>query len=176
MAFIKGKKALWAAGIGGVVLGLVLAVTAEQGGHATSDEAFCTSCHSMQAHVADSPYYQQSAHRTTSTGVVADCGDCHIPNDLVPATWVHVSSGIHDIYMTLTQDVDNEEWWAQRRPVLTERARQWFRDTDSGTCRHCHEQRAIRPQSPAGQRMHEMAQENDMTCIECHTNLVHPSR
>ncbi|NIV29177.1 MAG: cytochrome C, partial [Anaerolineae bacterium] len=93
---------------------------------------------------------------------------------LAPATWEHVTKGMHDLYATVVRDLDTPEQWAQRRPVLTERARQWFRDTDSATCRHCHEQDAITPRSQTGKSMHAMARKNEMTCIECHTNLVHP--
>ena len=175
MIFNKGKTGIWLAAGGGLLLGVILVLGAEEVDRATSTQAFCTgACHSMKVHVAESPYYQQSVHRSTPTGVVADCGDCHIPDALIPATWVHIESGIHDIYATLVRDLDTPEQWAARRPVLTERARQWFRDTDSGTCRHCHQRDAIQPRSQAGRTMHAVAQQNNMTCIECHTNLVHP--
>jgi nitrate/TMAO reductase-like tetraheme cytochrome c subunit len=46
--------------------------------HHTSNNAFCTSCHSM-AIQADDAYFKRSAHRSNSKGVIASCGDCHIP-------------------------------------------------------------------------------------------------
>ena len=175
MIFSKSRVGIWLAASGGILLGAILVLGAEQADRVTSTQAFCTgACHSIQVHVADKAYYKQSLHRSSPTGVVAGCGDCHIPQALVPATWVHIKSGVHDLYATLVRDLDTAEQWAERRPALTERARAWFRETDSGTCRHCHDSAAINPRSQAGRTMHAVAQQKNMTCIECHTNLVHP--
>ena len=46
-------------------------------------------------------------------------------------------------------------------------------ETDSATCRSCHEEDAIQPQRKRGQRQHEDARERGLTCIGCHYNLVH---
>jgi nitrate/TMAO reductase-like tetraheme cytochrome c subunit len=175
MSFVKGKRAIWLAAAGGLAVGVVLVVLADWVDPKISSQEFCTgACHSMQVHVAGKDYYQQSVHRSTHTGVVTGCGDCHIPNELVPATWVHVKKGLADIYATLVRDLDSPEAWAARRPALTEEARHWFLETDSATCRHCHRKDAIEPRSQAGRTMHGIARQKGMTCIECHTNLVHP--
>lgn len=50
--------------------------------HATSTEAFCTSCHAM----AENPYQQlqNTTHYSNPSGVTATCSDCHVPQAFVP--------------------------------------------------------------------------------------------
>ena len=49
--------------------------------HATSTNAFCTSCHSMQITKQE---YEASIHYANASGVSATCADCHIPEAFVP--------------------------------------------------------------------------------------------
>ena len=77
--------------IGGV-LGAAAIIISLSVNHATSTDAFCTSCHSMAPKVTD-PHYLQSKHISNPKGVRPSCGDCHIPKDnWFIETWVHVSS------------------------------------------------------------------------------------
>ena len=65
--------------------------------HATSTDAFCTSCHSMKF-VGNDPHFMNSAHRSNSEGVIPSCGDCHIPKtNWFVETYTHVTSGVRDV-------------------------------------------------------------------------------
>ncbi|MEN8176308.1 MAG: NapC/NirT family cytochrome c, partial [Pseudomonadota bacterium] len=56
----------------GVLAGTGLIVFLIEFDHATSGEAFCTTCHSME--LAAEPY-RQSSHYMPTSGVRASCGD-----------------------------------------------------------------------------------------------------
>ena len=64
--------------LGSAAVGAVAIIASDVIYHHTSTNAFCTSCHSM-AIQADDEYFKRSAHRSNSRGVLASCGDCHIP-------------------------------------------------------------------------------------------------
>ena len=46
---------------------------------------------------------------------------------------------------------------------------------DSVTCRSCHDANAIQPTSDDGRKAHELLRQGGVTCVDCHTNLVHPA-
>lgn len=153
------------------VLGVAMMAKIDQW---TSTEEFCGSrCHSMKAYVANEPVYVNSSHRTTYTGIVAGCGDCHIPPTLAAATWTHITAGIRDVYATLFYDFSTRQAWNRRRAEMAYRVRDWLLANDSVTCRSCHRPQAIRPRRESGKRLHELAQRQKITCIGCHFNLVH---
>ena len=140
----------------------------------TSTEAFCTSCHSMYLQIAD-PYYQNSAHRSSHKGVRASCGDCHIPTtNWFLETYVHVTSGVRDVYAELTNNFTDPNVWDARRAKLEQQAHAEIRAWDSVTCRSCHDASAIKPQSDTGRQSHALLAKGGVTCVDCHTNLVHP--
>ncbi len=158
--------------IGGVA-GLVAALGAEEMDRLTTTDQFCTSCHAMQAYIADNETYKASAHQTTASGVRPGCADCHIPKGLVAATYTHVVNGVGDLWGQARHDYENEDVWNAQIARLADSARFWFRANDSATCRTCHEEASIKPQRKRGQRQHAEARKNRTTCIDCHYNLVH---
>jgi len=161
-------------GIAGAVIAVAAVLANERIDRYTSTDDFCgTSCHSMQAHVANEPVYVESAHRTATSGVRAGCADCHIPHGIVPATWAHVKNGIKDIISETLNDFTEREAWERERAEFAYQVRDWLMETDSATCRSCHEEAAIQPQRKRGQRQHADARERGLTCIGCHYNLVH---
>ena len=93
-----------------LVIGLVLGV----GGllafdatmHATSTEAFCTSCHEM----ADNPYdqLQRTTHYTNPSGVAATCSDCHVPQQFVPKMVAKIMAA-KDVYHEIAGTIDTPE-------------------------------------------------------------------
>jgi nitrate/TMAO reductase-like tetraheme cytochrome c subunit len=159
----------------GIAIGLVAAFAAEKVHHATSSDAFCgNSCHSMAAYVASEEAYVMSAHQTSWSGVHAGCADCHIPEGLAASTWAHVRGGIKDIIVENTNDFSDPAVWEQRRERLAHQVRDWFVETDSATCRRCHdEETAIDPGFRRGRDAHKLAIREGITCIACHVNLVH---
>lgn len=168
------RRTVLIAGVIGAVIGVAAVLANEQIDRYTSTDAFCgTSCHSMQAHVATDPVYVESAHRTAPSGVRAGCADCHIPHGIVPATWAHVKGGIKDIVSESLNDFSTREAWERDRAERAAAVRDWLLETDSATCRYCHDEAAIEPQRKRGQRQHAEARERGLTCIGCHYNLVH---
>lgn len=159
--------------LGGLVLGVLATLGAEQFDRFTSTDAFCTSCHAMRAYIADDPIFLDSPHQTAASGVRPTCADCHIPKGLVAATYVHLVQGVKDLYGQIAYDYADPAVWQERRPELAYAVRDWMRANDSITCRSCHVEAAIEPARKRGQRAHADARERRVTCIACHYNLVH---
>jgi nitrate/TMAO reductase-like tetraheme cytochrome c subunit len=141
----------------------------------TSTDAFCTSCHSMTFQ-SDDPYFQRSAHRSNNEGVRPSCGDCHIPRtNWFVETHTHVSSGLRDVYAEYTKNFSDPKLWAARRIELAQEVQADMRAQDSVTCRSCHDANAIKPTSEDGQKSHALLRQGEVTCVDCHANLVHPA-
>lgn len=137
--------------------------------HYTSSEAFCTSCHSME--LAAEPY-RESVHYLPVSGVRASCGDCHVSPGVFAATWDHIL-GSKDLFRQMFgADYDDPVVNMLHLPDAAFSAREWFRRTDSRTCRRCHEQDAIVGKRADTRAIHR-EDAKGKTCIECHINLVH---
>jgi nitrate/TMAO reductase-like tetraheme cytochrome c subunit len=137
--------------------------------HFTSSNQFCTSCHSMS--YADASY-QQSVHYSSSSGVRATCGDCHVSEGVFAATWDHMI-GTRDLLKQLFgPDYDDPVVNMLHLPEAAFHARQWFKERDSATCRRCHELEAIQGERANTAAIHQEETEGK-TCVECHYNLVH---
>ncbi|MGA8627737.1 MAG: NapC/NirT family cytochrome c [Pseudolabrys sp.] len=160
--------------LGSAAVGAVAIIASDVIYHHTSTNAFCTSCHSM-AIQADDEYFKRSAHRSNSRGVLASCGDCHIPKtNWFVETYVKATSGARDVYSELTHNFKDPKVWAAHRPKLSEEAQARMRRWDSVTCRGCHDANAIVPKSEDGRASHAMLKQGGVTCVDCHANLVHP--
>ena len=64
--------------------------------------------------------------------------------------------------------------WAARRIGLAQEVQAVMRAQDSITCRSCHDANAIHPTSEAGRQAHALLSQGGVTCVDCHTNIVHP--
>jgi len=157
----------------GCITGLIFALSAEKFDHITTTDQFCTSCHAMKMYIADTEVYQTSVHRTHASGVQPGCADCHIPKGLVISTYTHIIDGVSDLWGQLNYDYEDPVVWEKERGRLAYAVRDTMRKNDSVTCRSCHTEALIKPQRKRGQKQHEIASENGMTCIDCHYNLVH---
>jgi nitrate/TMAO reductase-like tetraheme cytochrome c subunit len=167
------KLLLWPGFTIGFLLGLMVLPGVEMGNRLTSTDNFCgNSCHAMK-HISDDPVYLSSSHRANASGVIAQCKDCHLPQGLIAETQAHIVNGTRDLLASITHDFSDPEIWQIRRVALAHEVREAFMDNDSAACKTCHlieKQLAARPRV---QRQHELAQNNDLTCIQCHYNLVH---
>lgn len=140
----------------------------------TSTDAFCTSCHTM-AMQADDPYFQRSAHRANAEGVRPSCGDCHIPRtNWFVETYTHVTSGMRDAIAEFTNNFNDPKVWAAHRVEMAKEVLATMHAQNSVTCRSCHDAGGIHPPSAAGQQAHALLREGNVTCVDCHMNLVHP--
>lgn len=166
------KSIVFSVILGGIG-GLLLALAAEKMDELTTTDSFCTSCHAMQSYIAESETYKTSVHQTTNSGVRPGCADCHIPKGLVISTYTHVVNGISDAWGEISRDYEDPEVWNAEKARLAYATRDWFRANNSVTCRECHEEVSIKPERKRGQRQHAEALQQNMTCIDCHYNLVH---
>jgi nitrate/TMAO reductase-like tetraheme cytochrome c subunit len=153
-------------GAGGIIISLEV-------NRATSTDAFCSSCHSM-ATLATDPYFRQSRHEANAAGFQVSCSDCHIPSgNWFVETYAHVAFGLRDVVAEYTHNFTDPELWQKRRTELAEQVRDEIRRDDSITCRKCHDAAAIRLATEAGRAAHAMLAQGQVTCTDCHINLVH---
>jgi nitrate/TMAO reductase-like tetraheme cytochrome c subunit len=157
--------ALVAGGLGGIVFMFFLL----EFDHFTSSNEFCTSCHSMT--YADE-VYKASPHYNSPSGVRASCGDCHVSEGVIMATYDH-AVGTKDLLKQLFgPNYDDPVINALHLPEAAFAARDWFRDRDSATCKRCHTLDAIQGTRANTAAIHQ--EETDgKTCVDCHYNLVH---
>lgn len=171
MTNTKKKKIVFILTIIGVILLIAIAAT---GGamHYTSSTRFCLSCHSMQI-----PYqeYQGSVHFSNSKGIRAECADCHISSDPIDYLLTKIRS-TKDIYHEfVSKKIDSEEKYEQHRQAMAETVWAQLKQSDSATCRSCHDLEAMElfDQSKFAQQMHEQASITGETCIDCHKGVAH---
>lgn len=172
---VATRKRRWIAMIALVALGVLIGaagiIASTEINRVTSTDAFCTSCHTM-ATVAEDPHYQRSVHRTNAVGVLAGCGDCHIPtNNWFIETYTHVVSGIKDMIAEKTGNFSDPSVWNARRIELANIARNVMRRNHGVTCRKCHEVSAIRTANEA----HAALAQGQMACVDCHSVHATPA-
>ena len=166
------RHVLFALVIGGVA-GVAFILFLIEFDHFTSSAEFCTTCHSMD-YAQES--YQQSTHYNSDSGVRADCGHCHVSEGIFSATWDH-AVGTKDLIKQIAgqlfgPDYDDPVLNALHLPEAAFAAREWFKKSDSATCKRCHVIQAVLGKRPDTARIHAEDTEGK-SCIDCHYNLVH---
>ena len=122
-------------------------------------------------------YFKHSAHRSNHEGVQASCGDCHIPrNNWFIEIYTHVTSGAKDVFAELTNNFSDIELREAHRDDLQREIRAEMHAQNSITCRSCHGVNAITPTNVLGRHAHDLLRQGLATCVDCHTNIVHPRR
>jgi len=157
--------ALVAGGLGGIVFVFFLL----EFDHYTSSNEFCTTCHSM---TYAEQAYQQSIHYNSPSGVRASCGDCHVSEGLIMATYDH-AIGTKDLLKQLFgPEYDDPVVNLLHLPDAAFAARNWFRKRDSATCKRCHTLEAIQGTRANTAAIHQ-EETGGKSCIDCHANIVH---
>lgn len=136
----------------------------------TSTDEFCVSCHEMQTALTT---LKTTNHFANRSGVVAGCGDCHIPHATVPKILRKIEAA-REVYGHFTGIIDTPEKYAAHRASMQEHEIQRMKASDSAECRYCHSQRGMdeEKQSKIAIKRHaEML--NGKTCIDCHTGIAH---
>ena len=157
----------------GLVLGIggVLAFDATM--HATNTEAFCTSCHEMNAN----PYaqVQRTAHHSNKAGIAATCSDCHVPKEFVPKMIRKIEAS-REVWGTLTGIIDTPEKYRAHAPKMKAREIARLQANDSQECRNCHQvdRMLLAAQTAKAQEYHQAMLTNGKTCIDCHSGIAHP--
>ena len=135
--------------------------------HYTSDDEFCSSCHSHQP-IGSS--YRASLHGGNNpTGWRASCSDCHIPHDnAVHYIWVKAIHGVVDPTMEILKDPYDIDWHGHR-----EKRNNYV--YDSG-CLSCHKYLESRTEgNPKAFLPHRQyfQQSDSPQCVECHQHVGH---
>ncbi|MBK5957314.1 Denitrification system component NirT [Rhodoplanes elegans] len=139
---------------------------------ATNTEAFCISCHEMEANVFRE--YRQTVHYTNRTGVRAVCTDCHVPKD-----WTHKMirkvQASNDLLQHILGTIDTPEKFNARRLHLATNVWRAMKTTDSRECRNCHDfiHMDWSVQEKRSAENHQQAVKNANTCIDCHRGIAH---
>ena len=156
----------------GIAIGLVGLLAFEGTLHATSTDRFCTSCHEMEIPLAQ---LQQTSHFSNSSGVVAGCSDCHVPQEFIPKMARKIEAA-REVWGSFTGIIDTPEKYQAHAPAMKEREIARLKANDSRECRNCHNAERMLSviQSSKAQRFHRALAANRKTCIDCHAGIAHP--
>ena len=171
--FMKPSVYAW----GGIFLAGSVAGIIFWGGFNTAMEAtntldFCISCHEMEENVYEE--YKETIHYQNRTGVRATCGDCHVPDP-----WVHKIvrkiQASNELLHKALGTIDTPEKFEDNRLSLAKNVWKAMKNTDSRECRNCHSWDAMSSdmQKRRAKKKHIEAQEEGMTCIDCHKGIAH---
>lgn len=141
--------------------------------HETSTTEFCYTCHSHDAFIR--PEYEASSHFMNTSGVRAECADCHLPHDnWFELVWTKAVVSF-DIVPELMGKIDTAEKYEAHRGEMAEEVWRHFKENDSKFCRSCHAIDAmdLEAQGRSVARRHSTAESRGQTCIDCHYGIVH---
>ncbi|MHB1369546.1 MAG: NapC/NirT family cytochrome c [Pseudomonadaceae bacterium] len=138
----------------------------------TNTEKFCISCHEMHDNVYQE--YKETIHYNNRTGVRAVCSDCHVPKDWT-AKMIRKIQASREVWGKITGTIDTPEKFEAKRLTLARREWARMKANDSRECRNCHSFESMNKESQKqrARKQHEMAVEDNMTCIDCHKGIAH---
>jgi cytochrome c-type protein NapC len=172
---LKSPSAKYSLGgllFGGFVLGIIFWGGFNTAMEATNNEAFCISCHEMEANVYRE--YQDTVHYANRTGVRATCPDCHVPKD-----WTHKMvrkiQASNEVLHWVLGTIDTREKFEGKRMTLAQNVWASMKATDSRECRNCHDYDSMdfMVQSRRAVPQHIEGFEQGKTCIDCHKGIAH---
>ena len=139
---------------------------------ATNTEKFCISCHEMYDNVYQE--YKETIHYNNRTGVRAVCSDCHVPKDWT-YKMIRKIQASREVWGKITGTIDTPEKFEAKRLTLARREWARMKANDSRECRNCHSFESMNKESQKqrARKQHENAQEDGMTCIDCHKGIAH---
>ncbi|MBK1735644.1 hypothetical protein CKO15_10180 [Halorhodospira abdelmalekii] len=160
----------------GVVGGLLLAAGGATMVERTNQTEYCVSCHVYDELYKD---YQATGHYHNPTGYKVGCVDCHLPFDnWWDMVWEKADHGIGALWSYYVGGLNTPEAFAEERERLAESVYDWFEESNSKTCRRCHDPAYwdLEGQSETAQRVHARLEPGD-GCIRCHRDdAAHPPR
>ena len=140
-------------------------------------DAICGYCHVEREYLytARMSFTRQHPVETEANQAPARCVDCHLPKGFLNTVYFYTHFvSITDLFGRF-RDREGERAgdWIPLSAARAYRVRDKLLEHDSATCRSCHIETEIVPESVRGQNAHKDALANHETCIECHSNLVH---
>jgi len=138
----------------------------------TNNETFCRTCHEMNDNVYRE--YRTSVHDQNRTGVRATCPDCHVPHEFFPKMKRKLQAS-NEVLHKLLGTIDTREKFEAHRLELAEHEWTRMKDSDSHSCRSCHnfDQMDLTRQNSRARLRHSQAAEEGKTCIDCHKGIAH---
>jgi cytochrome c-type protein NapC len=139
---------------------------------ATNTLGFCISCHEMRDTVYQE--YKETIHYSNRTGVRAICSDCHVPHEWGPKMLRKMQASF-EVWGKITGTIDTKEKFEARRLEIAQIEWARMKAAKSQECRNCHSFEGMNHevQKPRAQKMHESAQQEGQTCIDCHKGIAH---
>ncbi len=156
----------------GIVIGVLLWGGFNTAMEATNTEQFCISCHEMRDNVYQE--YKETIHYSNRTGVRAVCPDCHVPKSWTYKMLRKIQAS-KEVWGKLTGTIDTREKFLAKRLELARNEWKRMKSSDSRECRNCHSLDSMNAeaQKQRARKQHEMAREDNMTCIDCHKGIAH---
>ncbi len=162
--------------LGVFVSGFIFGLTFLGGYHATvnwtNTDAFCVSCHSMEANAFTE--YKQSSHYKSASGMRVSCADCHVPKAFGPELLRKVLAS-RDLYHHFIGTIDTKAKYEERRLAMAQTVWDYMGQSDSRECRHCHDPQLMKKEDQLlrTREGHEQMVEEGLTCIDCHKGFAH---
>lgn len=138
----------------------------------TNTEPFCISCHEMRENVYRE--YRESVHFSNSSGVRATCPDCHVPKEWKDKV-VRKVGATNELFHKMIGSINSHDKFLAKRLELAEHVWAAMEANDSLECRNCHELNSMdkKQQSSFASTSHNSAEQQGMTCIDCHKGIAH---
>ena len=167
MMSCKGKNILLV--LGGLVLGLALAIVFSHFVHRTSTNDYCMSCH---FHPQDEQSWKLSSHYDNESGTMTQCTACHLPpQGSMKYITAKAKTGMKDVWSSMTKKPEDIDWDAKG-------------DLDyavgivyNESCKSCHVNLFPKGISDDGIIAHMYYEENEeklgLQCISCHLDAGH---
>ena len=140
-------------------------------------DANCGFCHVQREYLYSAwmSFTRRHPPETEADQSPARCADCHLPEGFLNTAYLYTHFvSITDLFGRF-RDREGERAgdWIPLSAARAYRVRERLLEHNSTTCRSCHIESEIIPESVRGQTAHKDAMANKETCIECHSNLVH---
>ena len=174
--YFTRRNIIIAAGVLVVLLATAVAAFEPVTRNLVSSDALCSYCH-LEWEYDPQVRLSWSKPMLAEPGgtEIAHCVDCHIPKGLAGSFFAYLHYASISDFFGRIRDIDGERrgTWMPQRAKTAYRVRDALFEADSVTCRNCHVLAEIKPKRKMGQKQHKKALDKNMTCIACHTNLVH---
>ncbi len=167
-----GNRLPWLVAIVIFFAGIVFLVSLNWAIEATNTESFCISCHEMRDNVYRE--YQESIHYRNGSGVRATCPDCHVPKPWFDKVLRKIKAS-NELYHAIIGTINTRDRFLSKRQIMAEHVWSEMQANDSLECRNCHELTSMdnTRQSAQASSTHQKAQQQQMTCIDCHKGIAH---
>ena len=156
----------------GFIAGIIFWGGFNTGMEMSNREEFCIGCHEMEDNVYQE--YLGTIHYSNRSGVRATCPDCHVPKEWVPKMIRKIQAS-KELYGKVFGIVDTPKKFEDHRFEMATREWARMKANDSQECRNCHnfEYMDYVEQKPVAAQIHNAAEEQGQTCIDCHKGIAH---